>query len=47
MNDIVMIAKDKLAKLTLTESGEHLKTGDIRKPRVSFRYAQEKMDNVI
>ena len=31
MNDIVMIAKDKLAKLTLTENGEHLKTGDIRK----------------
>lgn len=31
MNDIVMIAKDKMAKLTLTESGGHLKTGDIRK----------------
>ena len=31
MKDIVRIAKDELAGLDLTEKGEHLKTGDIRR----------------
>lgn len=43
--DIVKLARQEIVILQSNiQKGNHLKTGDIHMPRVSFRYAIEKMD---